>query len=654
MPAHPPTAPNDPPARGILLLEEYDALGVAIAAALRKFAPLHAVRVAHNFAAAEAAALAMKPELFVLDLDPPPRGEVAFFNKLQKQFPDARVLILAAGISRELRSARGTAGAIQFIEKQFDLAEFGAAVQALLGRWAVPASTSLRGTLRDLHVLDIIHLKCLTLGTAVVRVTNPQGRTGEIHFRRGQIRHATAGVLTGVPAFEEIVGWPRGGLSEAELPADAAETIARPWVDLLLPAMRRAGESGRANSLGAKAAQPAAPSKGGKKILVIDDTEMLLIFVADVLATADQTFQIMTASTGSEGIRLAATTIPDLVLLDYSLTDINGDEVCRALLANEATARIPVLMMSGHLTEMATTAQSFGNVVATLAKPFLSGAVINAVEKVLAAGPLPKSPRPPPVAEAAPPALAGPLPEENSLRRAASKDGVAHGPAAPAEGPASAPTVFAPAEFARAPVAGAVMVQPAMISVPTPAARQTQVSVTLAFEVIAVQLTPLFRLDGLRLRLTGAAAAVKMADRDLTRGMALETGFRLGTAGLNANGQIETMRLIPTRQPPQLVGAESAFVVGELSMQVADARQENVRLSASESAMMHVQLTAQFELLMVELSQGFEVVTVLLKASCPTVQVSNGPVGAGAPFAIQEPQLNPLGQLETLLVRPVA
>ena len=90
---------------------------------------------------------------------------------------------------------------------------------------------------------------------------------------------------------------------------------------------------------------------------MIDDTEMLLIFVADILATADQNLQIPTASTGAEGMRLAPTERPDLILLDYSLTDMTGDKVCRALLENPATARIPILMMSGHLSELARTAQ---------------------------------------------------------------------------------------------------------------------------------------------------------------------------------------------------------------------------------------------------------------------------------------------------------
>ena len=81
--------------------------------------------------------------------------------------------------------------------------------------------------------------------------------------------------------------------------------------------------------------------------------------------------------------------IPDLVLLDYSLPDLRGDQICERLLQNEATARIPVVMMSGHVPEMMATAERCPNVVATIAKPFMSEALIQLVQETLALGALP-------------------------------------------------------------------------------------------------------------------------------------------------------------------------------------------------------------------------------------------------------------------------
>src|SRR5262249_58722537 len=115
-----------------------------------------------------------------------------------------------------------------------------------------------------------------------------------------------------------------------------------------------------------------ARPKTGKKVVIVDDTEMLLIFAEDVLLSVDPELQITKALSGADGLREVARVMPDLILLDYSLPDFDGGEVCRRLLSNEKTARIPVLMMSGHVAEMESTSAKFENVVATIEKPFLS------------------------------------------------------------------------------------------------------------------------------------------------------------------------------------------------------------------------------------------------------------------------------------------
>ncbi|MGH7935574.1 MAG: response regulator, partial [Chthoniobacterales bacterium] len=350
--------------RGILLVEPYDALGIALSSALRKFAPDHAIRLTQTLADAEAATELIKPELFVLDLDPAPGDEVTFLVRLRERSPETRVLVIAASPTRDLHTVRGTAGALQFIEKPFDLADFGATVQALLGPWATPPSGDVRGTLCDLQVVDVLQLKCLALSNSILRVETPAGKVGEIHFRHGEICHASTGSLGGVPALRQIAQWPEAKFSESELPTDGPKTIDQPWTTLLYEVARNADRES-AKSLGQEPVtappQAAIPPPPSETILVIDDTEMLLVFVADVLATADRTFRVLTAATGDAGLKLAATEQPDLILLDYSLTDMNGDDVCRALLKGEATTRIPVLMMSGHLPEMTETASTCDN-----------------------------------------------------------------------------------------------------------------------------------------------------------------------------------------------------------------------------------------------------------------------------------------------------
>ena len=223
----------------------------------------------------------------------------------------------------------------------------------------------------------------------------------------GQLVHAKVGKRTGAEALEEIFSWRGSRMQERERPSSAAHTIHGPWAGIVFEALRQvAAHQPVAETPLPEPALPTPRLKTGKKVVVIDDTEMLLIFVEDTLASADPELQITTALNGTSGIKQIEQVKPDLVLLDYSLPDLNGKEVCRRLLQNEQTARIPVLMMSGHVLEMAETAASFENVVATLAKPFLSEALVALVKQTLSAEPRvtrkiaepPKHVEPPPIA----------------------------------------------------------------------------------------------------------------------------------------------------------------------------------------------------------------------------------------------------------------
>ena len=56
------------------------------------------------------------------------------------------------------------------------------------------------------------------------------------------------------------------------------------------------------------------------------------------------------AASGMSGVALAQERRPDLVLLDFHLPDMNGDQVLERLRADPRTAEIPVVMLSGDAT----------------------------------------------------------------------------------------------------------------------------------------------------------------------------------------------------------------------------------------------------------------------------------------------------------------
>lgn len=392
------SSPGNPAQPAILLLEEYAALAVAIKSALKKFAPSHTTHVARSLKEAETIAGKAGPELFLIDVDPPWPKLTQLLGKMSSQFPDARVLVIGATIPKGLIENRGSYHALQFLEKPFDVAELGAAVQALLGPWKESDDVGLRGTLRSFNAVDAALLQCASGRTVIVEVKKNGGKSGELHFVDGQLFHVENGERAGVEALEELLSWVHPDLREKEKRTTTKRTIPAPWTEAFLTALQKTRKSAPAPPP-APVVRPSvakATAKTGKKIVVVDDTEMLLIFVEDVLSTARPDLQITTASNGVSGVKEIERIRPDLVLLDYSLPDFNGDEVCRRLLENEATAKIPILMMSGHVPEMRRTAAYFENVVATIEKPFLSDALVTIVQETLAAGPSLKQRKPEP------------------------------------------------------------------------------------------------------------------------------------------------------------------------------------------------------------------------------------------------------------------
>jgi CheY-like chemotaxis protein len=80
-------------------------------------------------------------------------------------------------------------------------------------------------------------------------------------------------------------------------------------------------------------------------ILVVDDNIHLQIAFKKVLMSSG--YRVETAGDGEEGLRLATSIKPDVVLLDMMLPKLGGLDVLLALKADRATASIPVIALSG-------------------------------------------------------------------------------------------------------------------------------------------------------------------------------------------------------------------------------------------------------------------------------------------------------------------
>jgi CheY-like chemotaxis protein len=79
-------------------------------------------------------------------------------------------------------------------------------------------------------------------------------------------------------------------------------------------------------------------------VLIVDDNEINRKLVRDVLRAAG--FATLEAETGAEGLTLAAARLPDVILMDLRLPDLDGAEVAKRLGDEPGTTSIPVVALS--------------------------------------------------------------------------------------------------------------------------------------------------------------------------------------------------------------------------------------------------------------------------------------------------------------------
>jgi two-component system KDP operon response regulator KdpE len=113
-------------------------------------------------------------------------------------------------------------------------------------------------------------------------------------------------------------------------------------------------------------------------ILIIDDDERMIRLLHSLLSA--QGYQVRAARKGQDGLQMAGAETPNLVLLDLSLPDISGIEVCRTL---RGWLTAPVLVLSANEQDhVKITALDLG-ADDYLTKPFSTGELLARVRALL-------------------------------------------------------------------------------------------------------------------------------------------------------------------------------------------------------------------------------------------------------------------------------
>ncbi len=106
-----------------------------------------------------------------------------------------------------------------------------------------------------------------------------------------------------------------------------------------------------------------------KQILLIDDEENLVSVIKICLQKLGG-WTVLTALSGAEGLRQAEAFLPDAILLDVMMPDLDGLMVLRQLRVNPKTQIIPVILLTAKIQSAHQDEYAQLDIAGVLAKPF--------------------------------------------------------------------------------------------------------------------------------------------------------------------------------------------------------------------------------------------------------------------------------------------
>jgi signal transduction histidine kinase/ActR/RegA family two-component response regulator len=190
--------------------------------------------------------------------------------------------------------------------------------------------------------------------------------------RLGAEQTAVEGTGIGLPLARALTEAMKGHLTASSvLGQGAAFTVSLPRAPDLIhvpapsppPASPAAGPHAPAEAAG-----PHAPAGAGLSILYIEDNPANVEVVARFLRSKPNT-RLLSATSGRAGIDCAVRDLPDIILLDLNLPDLQGEEVLNELKADPVTAGIPVMVLSADASRCVIRRLLAGGAFAYLTKP---------------------------------------------------------------------------------------------------------------------------------------------------------------------------------------------------------------------------------------------------------------------------------------------
>ena len=118
-----------------------------------------------------------------------------------------------------------------------------------------------------------------------------------------------------------------------------------------------------------------------KRILLVDDHQTVFRLLEAIVRING--YELMYAESGQQGIVMARQELPDLILLDVMMPDIDGFKVCQYLKENPETKDIPVMFLTARGAEGDLKTGRKAGADGFMTKPFQTREVLKQIEKLL-------------------------------------------------------------------------------------------------------------------------------------------------------------------------------------------------------------------------------------------------------------------------------
>ncbi|MFZ5801568.1 MAG: response regulator transcription factor [Candidatus Omnitrophota bacterium] len=121
----------------------------------------------------------------------------------------------------------------------------------------------------------------------------------------------------------------------------------------------------------------------GKKILLVEDEADITTILAFRLSKIG--FTVLEARTGAQGLEMARSNRPDLIILDLMLPELPGEEVCKAIREDmdEVFARTPIIMVTAKDSEVDQIIGRSIGANSYVTKPFDVEVLLKEIHKLL-------------------------------------------------------------------------------------------------------------------------------------------------------------------------------------------------------------------------------------------------------------------------------